>query len=161
MALTKCSECGAEISERAFMCPRCGAPTGLSSVGGYEYRSPIVIGNLPLIHIATGFDPQTGRKRVAKGFIAIGDIAVGVVAVGGLAVGGLAFGGLALGLCAFGGGAVGLVLALGGAAVGYIAFGGAAVGVWAMGGGAWGAHVFGGNARDPQVLDLFRGWLHW
>ena len=28
MALINCSECGAEISDKATVCPRCGAPVG-------------------------------------------------------------------------------------------------------------------------------------
>jgi hypothetical protein len=154
MALTKCSECGGEISDLAITCPHCGAPTGRGSLYGYgyEYRSPIVIGNLPLVHVATGMDPRTGRKRVAKGIIAIGDIALGVVAVGGVAVGGLALGGCALGVCAIGGLAIGLGFALGGLAVGYVAIGGAAFGVWALGGGAFGVHAFGGNVRGGPAL---------
>ena len=32
---------------------------------GYEYRSPRQIFGWPLVHIAKGIDPKTGRKRVA------------------------------------------------------------------------------------------------
>lgn len=28
MALTKCNECGAEISSKAMACPKCGYPAG-------------------------------------------------------------------------------------------------------------------------------------
>lgn len=28
MALTKCRECGTEISSKAFVCPKCGHPAG-------------------------------------------------------------------------------------------------------------------------------------
>ena len=52
-----------------------------------EYRSPMTIGSLPLVHITSGIDLITMRPRVAKGVIAIGGIAVGVVAVGGVATG--------------------------------------------------------------------------
>jgi hypothetical protein len=47
------------------------------TVLGFEYRSPLVIGGWPLLHICVGVDPQTMRPRVAKGIIAIGNIAVG------------------------------------------------------------------------------------
>ena len=43
--------------------------------------------------MASGIDPNTGRYRVARGIIAIGDRAVGVVAIGGAAYGVLALGG--------------------------------------------------------------------
>ncbi len=158
MALIKCTECGERISDRAFMCPHCGVPTGRAGPFGYEYRSEATILGMPLVHVASGLDPATGRKRIARGFIAIGDVAVGVIAFGGVAVGGLAFGGLALGVVALGGLAIGVLLALGGGAVGYIAAGGLAIGYYAFGGAALGAHAFGGNIQDPEAarfLDRF------
>ncbi|MBA7514792.1 hypothetical protein ES705_06827 [subsurface metagenome] len=33
MALTKCSECGREVSDKATACPGCGAPIATVSVG--------------------------------------------------------------------------------------------------------------------------------
>jgi len=101
---------------------------------GYEYSSKTKLFGWPMLHIATGFDTVTGRKRVAKGIIAFGDVAVGVVACGGVALGGFTFGGVGIGVVAFAGVALGLLLALGGFAIGGIAFGGAAVGLIAMGG---------------------------
>lgn len=151
MALTKCTECGERISDRAFACPHCGAPTGRGGPFGYDYRSETTVLGMPLVHMTSGIDPATGRKRVARGFIAIGDVAVGVIAVGGVAVGGLAFGGLALGVVALGGVAIGVLLGLGGGAVGYIAFGGMALGYYAYGGAALGAHALGGTAQDPEA----------
>lgn len=117
MALVDCPECGNEISDRAVMCPKCGFGTGVPAVPylGYEYRSEASLFGLPLVHIASGYDPSTGRPRVAKGIIAVGNIAVG----------GLAFGGMAVGLVAIGGGAVG-----------YYALGGGAWGPHPLGGNA-------------------------
>src|SRR5207253_7602976 len=43
---------------------------------GYEYRSKRTIFGVPLVHMASGIDPNTGRQRVARGIIAIGDRAV-------------------------------------------------------------------------------------
>ena len=37
---------------------------------GYEYKSELTIFGLPWVHVATGVNPETGRKRVAKGFFA-------------------------------------------------------------------------------------------
>lgn len=34
MALTKCSECGCEISDRALACPQCGCPQNAEAFGG-------------------------------------------------------------------------------------------------------------------------------
>ena len=57
------------------------------AIVGYEYRSPLAIGGWPLLHVCAGFDPVTMRPRVAKGVIAIGNIAVGVVAIAGMSCG--------------------------------------------------------------------------
>jgi predicted Ser/Thr protein kinase len=126
---------------------------------GMEYRSKATLFGLPLLHVVFGMDPQTGRVRVAKGIIAIGDRAQGVIAFGGLAMGGFAFGGLAIGVVAFGGGAVGvaaigglaiaLIAALGGGAIAPIAIGGGAIGYVAIGGGAIGVHVLDAATRNP------------
>jgi tRNA A-37 threonylcarbamoyl transferase component Bud32 len=132
---------------------------------GYEYRSKATIFGLPLIHIATGMDPMTGRKRIAKGIIAMGDVAIGAVAFGGCAFGGFTFGGVSIGLFTIGGVAMGLLVALGGMAVGGLAVGGGAVGViavgggavgyYATGGGAYGVHALGGNVQDPAAKEFF------
>src|SRR3990172_3784747 len=160
MVLVNCPECGKEISDKALMCPNCGyaASGGLFA---YEYRSKIELFGLPLVHIVygLGINPVTGRFRVAKGIIAIGNIAVGGLAVGGLSFGVISFGGLALGLAALGGAAVGLLLAVGGMAVWLVAIGGGAFGYYAFGGGAWGAHALGANVQDPKALEFFKRFL--
>ncbi len=93
-------------------------------VPGFEYRSELEIFGWPLVHVTKGHDPLTGKPRVSKGIIAIGEIAIGFVAVGGFALGVLAVGGLGVGVIALGG------MALGGIAVGGLALGAlAAVGV--------------------------------
>ncbi len=132
---------------------------------GYEYRSKTTFLGWPLIHIATGVDPHTQRKRIAKGIIAIGDVAVGGVAVGGVAFGGIAIAGCAIGLMSLGGFSLGLIAALGGAAlgigvscgglaVGSVALGGLAIGVLALGGEAHGLYPYGANARQIGELGI-------
>jgi len=156
-----------------------GAEGATGGVGpmffGYEYRSRARLFGLPLVHVASGFDPKTGRMRVARGIIAIGNIAFGVLAIGGISFGILAFGGLALGIAVFGGLAAGLYAALGGVAVagywavgglaisGYVAVGGMAISWnYAFGGFAIGKHPYGSNYQDPAALEflrrLFPGW---
>lgn len=137
-----------------------GAPAGPAAVPlwwGYEYRSRTTWLGMPLVHIARGLDPRTGRVRVARGVIAIGNVAIGLLAIGGVAVGGIAVGGLAVGLLALAGCALG-VGAFGGAAVGlWLAVGGLAIaGQYALGGMALAPHAFGGNVQDP----LLRDWLN-
>ena len=119
---------------------------------GYEYKSKRVIFGMPLVHVAQGVDPATGRPRVARGFVAVGNVAIGVFAVGGIALGGLCFGGISIGLLALGGMALGILLGAGGMAVGFIALGGMALGYYAVGGLAIGVHALGGNAQDPVFL---------
>ena len=100
----------------------------------YDYRSKWSLLGLPLIHCCGGPAPD-GKRRIAKGWIAAGEVACGF----------FAFGGVAIGVVSMGGAAFGLV-ALGGAAVGALAFGGFGLGYWAVGGGAVGYLAFGGAA---------------
>ena len=144
-------------------------PLHLQRALGHEYKSEVTIFGLPLVHIATGIDPATGKKRIAKGIVAIGDMAVGVLAMGGVALGGFTFGGvsfgvfslggLALGLVfACGGGAISTVFAFGGLAVGGVALGGMAVGYYAFGGGVLGVHTMSAAGVDPAAEQLFMPW---
>jgi hypothetical protein len=135
---------------------------------GVDYRSKATLFGLPLLHVTSGVDPQTGRARVAKGIIAIGGVAQGAIAFGGVAMGGFAFGGLAIGVFAFGGCALGLVAfgglamaliaAIGGGAIAPIAIGGGAVGYLAFGGGAVGVHVLDAVTKDPVAKQFFLPW---
>jgi hypothetical protein len=157
MALLKCPDCNNDISDKAVICPHCGA-VGQGFFRAFEYRSKKTLFGLPLVHIVWGpaFDPVTGRMRIAKGIIAIGGISVGVLAIGGVAFGAIALGGVAVGLAALGGVALGMILAIGGLAVGFVALGGAAIGYYAVGGGACGIHTLSGNAGDTRVLEFFK-----
>jgi hypothetical protein len=143
------------------------AEQGMGRMMGYEYRSPRQIFGWPLLHVAKGFDPLTGRKRIARGIVAVGDVAIGgLLAIGGAAAGPIAIGGCAVGLFTLGGLSIGLLAALGGAAIGLglsagggalgaIAAGGGAVGLFAYGGGAVGLHAYGGVVRDPAALSFW------
>lgn len=135
--------------------------TGARSYGiFYEYVSPVKVFSLPLVHIRLGYGPQ-----VAKGIVAIGNLAVGVVAIGSCSLGVIALGGVSLGLLlALGGVGLGL-FALGGLAVGGFAVGGCAIGLWlaagggafsnylAIGGGAWSTGLaIGGSAYGHVAI---------
>lgn len=130
---------------------------GYANGFGYEYKSSMTIMGLPLIHVATGVDKDTGRVLIARGIIAIGQIAFGLIAIGGIAVGLLTLGGLSLALLvALGGFAAGGYVAAGGFAIaGFLALGGFAISWnYAIGGMAIGPHPLGANYQDPEVLEF-------
>lgn len=115
-------------------------PPAMSGLG-YDYRSKWTLLGLPLLAMSKGYDPATGRKRVARGMIAVGDVAVGGLAIGGAAFGLFAVGGVAVGVVSLGGLAIGLLLAIGGGSVGFFAVGGGAFGYYAFGGLSLGVHT--------------------
>ena len=120
---------------------------------GVRYRSSMGVGDIPLLAVATGPDPERGELRGhARGIVAIGDIATGVIAVGGLARGLVALGGLAVGAIGLGGLSIGALVAVGGVAIGSAAFGGGAIGGVAIGGGAAGYYACGGAAAGAHVI---------
>lgn len=169
----RCPRCGADLPAQAENCPYCGVrllrpfpsaaegmaigPLPISAwlerMWGYEYHSPATLFGLPLLHIAYGYDLRTGRPRVARGIIAVGNMAVGVMALGGLAFGGIAIGGVSAGIFALAGMSLG-VISLGGMAVAlWLALGGLAVSAqYAIGGLALAPHALGSNAQDPVLL---------
>lgn len=114
--LTPCRECGTPVSERARICPKCGAPRPALKEWkgtGFEWKSQKTLYGWPLVHIAVGRDAG-GRLRVAKGVIAIGQFAVGLVTVAQFGVGLLfGFGQFIFGLTALAQFAVALVLGIG------------------------------------------------
>ncbi len=135
-----------------------------SQSGGYRSNAQFL--GWPLVHINGGLGAAR-KRRVAKGWIAIGDLAIGGIAVGGLSCGGIALGGLSAGLVSFAGLSLGVLLALGGWAIGGFAFGGLAVGYAAIGGGAigwyvlageayWSMHAITGRSSDPAAVEFFR-----
>lgn len=120
----------------------------------YEYKSRITLFGLPLVHI----NFRWGRGiRVARGIIAIGDIAVGIISCGGIALGGISLGGVSLGLLALGGASLGAA-AFGGLALGLAAMGGLAIGLIAQGGLAMGKVAIGGKAIGEFAMEQGANW---
>ena len=135
----------------------------------YEYRSKATLFGWPLLHVATGVDPATGRKRHAKGIIAVGcqprgviafgDCAVGVIACGIFGYGLISISVVAVGLIAWGSVAAGVLVAMGGLAVAPIAIGGAAFGWYANGAIVWGKHTLGPQVSDPLATQFFSPYV--
>jgi len=126
---------------------------GHPAVYGWEYRSKKTLFGLPLVHVAEGLDPATGKAREARGIIAYGGKAKGVVAIGGQAVGVIAFGGFAIGIISLGGFSLGL-LSFGGLVGGLLfAYGGVALAPLSMGGIAAGYYSQGGFNLGVQRLE--------
>jgi hypothetical protein len=127
------------------------------------YKSETTLLGLPLVHITLGGKSDGRWKRgIAKGWIAIGDIAFGVLlSIGGIAFGGVALGGIAFGVVALAGLALG-VFSMGGAAIGIFAIGGAAIALHSAIGGlavamkyAEGGGAFAEHANDPAAKEYF------
>lgn len=84
-----CRVCQFEVSEQAMACPSCGAPYPARDHWdgwGFEYKSPIRIMGLPLLHVS--FKYRQNRMPVpAVGIIAIGQFGAGVFSVTQVGVG--------------------------------------------------------------------------
>jgi hypothetical protein len=149
-------------------------PTGASYA---EFRSHATVFGMPFIHYTSGVCPETGRRKTAKGFLAVGRVAVGVIALGQAAFGVVAVGQAGLGLLlGLGQAASGVVaigqLALGGLfgigqlATGAVAIGQLGLGQYVLAQVGFGEHTWTMETADPAAVEFFRalpgrarGWL--
>jgi hypothetical protein len=92
--------------------------TRIIKLKNFEIRSKEEINGWPLIHINIGTNPETGRPLVAKGLVAIGNIAFGVVSIGVAAFGVVTLAVFGLGVVSMASLAIGIV-AIGAVALGY------------------------------------------
>ena len=118
-----------------------------------EFKSHGHFGPMPILHYTYGKCPDTGRRIVAHGFIAIGRLARGVIAIGHASVGIIAIGQLAIGLglglgqactgvLAVGQLALGAYFGMGQFTTGYIAIGQFALGGYVLAQIGFGSHVW-------------------
>lgn len=128
--------------------------------------------NMPLYHITDGYNPETKKFEIAKGFFALGPVAMGFFAWGGVALGVFSFGGLSLGLIlalggvslalggAVGGMAIGGLLAAGGLAISWgLSLGGLAMGHVAIGDKAIGDYVYYTKKGEGNAVEWFRRYM--
>jgi hypothetical protein len=133
-----------------------------------EFRTHVEILGLPLIHITLGKSPETGRRVVAKGVIAIGRFAVGIVSIGQVSAGLIAFGQLGLGvlwgvgqgttgIVAFGQLALAALFGLGQISTGFVAVGQIAVGHYVLAQKGFGTYVWDMMQTSPDAHRFFTG----
>ena len=133
----------------------------------HEFKSHATFMGLPLLHYTYGRCPETGRRVVAKGVIAVGRLACGIIAIGHASVGIVAIGQLAIGLllglgqlgtgvAAFGQAAIGVAFGLGQLATGYIAIGQFAIGKYVLAQVGLGEFVLSVHRRDEQAIEFFK-----
>jgi hypothetical protein len=99
---------------------------------GFEWRSKKEILGFPLIHIALGKDPKTGKLLVAKGIIAIGQFAIGLISIAQFSIGLVGIGQFSLGVFTVAQFAFGVYFGLGQIATGIFAIGQAAFGKYVL-----------------------------
>lgn len=121
---------------------------------------------LPLIHYTRGRCPETGKRIVARGIVAVGRLAVGVIAIGHAAAGIAAIGQLGIGLIfGLGQAAIGLYAAgqlalalnfgLGQLATGYAAIGQFGLGEYVLAQFGVGEHVWDMRGCAPEAREFF------
>jgi len=135
-----------------------------------EFRSHATFWGLPLLHYTRGICPETGRRVVAKGIVAVGRLAMGALAIGQASFGIIAIGQLGLGLLlglgqgatglyAIGQVAIGLMFGLGQFATGEIAIGQVAFGKYVLAQLGFGDYVWSMDRADPEAVAFFKSFL--
>ena len=132
-----------------------------------EFRSNTEVFGMPLLHYTRGICPETGRRVVARGFVAVGRLAVGVIAIGQASAGVIAFGqasiGIVLSLAQAGAGllavgqlAAGVLLGLGQFATGITAIGQLAAGQYVLAQLGFGQYLWTPDRADPLAVQHFQ-----
>lgn len=135
-----------------------------------EFTSHNRMFGLPVLHYTSGKCPDTGRRIIAKGIIAVGRLSAGVIAIGHAAFGVLAIGQLGLGLLfglgqassgvlAIGQFALGFYLGIGQFATGVIAVGQIGIGKYVLAQIGIGKYVWSQKTADPQAVEFFKTFL--
>jgi hypothetical protein len=127
---------------------------------GFYWRTRIGLLGIPLMCVAFGRD-ERGKRRIAKGFIAIGNYAIGAIAIGQFALGVLGVGQFALGIAALGQLALGGLAGFGQFAVGLFAVGQFVAGIYAKGQFGWAEYLWSTGRTDLEAIAMFEtiDWL--
>ncbi|QDU40950.1 hypothetical protein Mal4_53130 [Maioricimonas rarisocia] len=137
-----------------------------------EFTSHAHVGGLPLLHFTRGKSPETGKRKTARGIIAVGGRAVGVLAVGQIAWGVVAIGQVAVGMvfslgqAAFAAVAIGqlsiaVLFAAGQLAAAPTAIGQIAAGQYVLAQYGVGEHVWDMRGADAAAQRLFGPLIPW
>jgi len=132
-----------------------------------EFTSRATIFGLAFLHYTVGICPETGKRKTAKGFIALGRKAMGVIAIGQFAAGLVTFAQFGIGLLlgmgqfmaapvAIGQLALALYFGLGQLATGDTAIGQLAYGRMVLAQYGVGEHVWSMRRADPEAVEFFR-----
>jgi len=135
-----------------------------------EFKTHLKWGGTPLVHYTSGICPETGKRVIAHGIVAVGRVASGIIATGQVAIGVIAIGQLSLGLVlgigqltfgtlCLGQFALGLMFGLGQFATGQIAIGQFAYGTTVLAQLGFGKHVVDVNGVDPVAKNFFLGLI--
>ena len=132
-----------------------------------EFTSHRHFRGLPFFHFTSGRNPETGRRKIAKGVVAVGRLSIGVLSVGQAAFGVvtagqfsfgvvLGLGQLCAGLLALGQVSLGVLFGAGQVATGIVAMGQAAFGVYVLAQSGAGVHVWDANGVDEAARGFFK-----
>jgi len=75
-----------------------------------EFTTHAAFFGLPLLHFTFGICPETGKRKIARGVIAIGRLSMGILALGQASMGVIALGQLGIGVLALAQGAFGMLV---------------------------------------------------
>ncbi len=126
---------------------------------GFQWKSSISIANIPLIHIAIGFNKQTGKLMIAKGIIAIGIFSIGVFSISIIGIGIL----IGIGQLSFGGllsisqisfsyyFSLGQIAISNNVSIGQLAFG-----KYVLAQIGFGKYVWSKKRKDPIAIEYFK-----
>jgi hypothetical protein len=158
MALTSCRECGSQVSDEAVNCPHCGAPYPSRHEWkgtGIDYKSQTTVYGYPLVHVAFGRN-QKGKRRVAKGVIAIGQYGIGIITIAQFGIG-IVFGcgQFILGLTGVAQFMGALILGIGQFATGFIVIGQFVVGYYGLAQLGAAMHLLSPYRQDPEAVQFF------